>query len=318
MRPIGGEIESNSIEENIYFTDSGRSSLRLFFKSGFSDKKVLLPNYFCEVIEDVLKSENINYEFYNITEDLRVDVNSIENKQFDILYLINYFGIIQNIESLNLSEKIIIEDNVFSFDFKNNGNYKQWYGFNSFRKISSLSDGSLIKTNLSIDATLIVNKEADFVKTKDEAKHLKYQFIFDKLGDEQTYLTKFKKAENLLDEQNSIYSISNKSLYKLTNINQQVEQEVLKKRYQILSKFFDSYSLKLEQKEYSFFILKLEKRDELRKLLINKNIFLPIHWPQSSQENNLYSKLISIPLFSNYSDKEFKYMIGSIKEFLND
>ena len=53
MRLIGGELEAKNIKDNVYFTDSGRSSLRLFIRSGYQSKKFLIPNYFCEVIENI-------------------------------------------------------------------------------------------------------------------------------------------------------------------------------------------------------------------------------------------------------------------------
>ena len=69
---------------------------------------------------------------------------------------------------------------------------------------------------------------------------------------------------------------------------------------------------------HSFFLIKLKKRDELRHYLMQKNIYLPIHWPQSSQKHNLYNEVISIPLFSQYNEKEFNYMINTIEDFINE
>ena len=171
MRPIGGELEQKELNYNIYYTDSGRSSLRLFIKNN-KDKKFLLPNFLCEIIEKILISENIEYEYYDILPDLEIDIKSIQSKEFDVLYLINYFG--QKHKKIeDYSSKIIIEDNVFCIDFENTYSYPYWYSFNSFRKITSLSDGSLIKTNLDINDEFIKREEAPFVQNKIEAKRLK-------------------------------------------------------------------------------------------------------------------------------------------------
>ena len=152
MKPIGGEIAFKEENYQSFFTDSGRSSLRLFFRSfDYKNKKVLLPNFFCDIIEQILKEESIAYEFYNVNSNFSINSDEINNKQFDILYVINYFGSITELENINLTHKILLEDNVFSINFSNNHKAKKWYAFNSFRKITSLTDGSLIKTNLPIN-----------------------------------------------------------------------------------------------------------------------------------------------------------------------
>jgi hypothetical protein len=317
MRPIGGELEVNSISNTILFTDSGRSSLRLFIRSGHKDKKFLLPNYFCEIIEKVLIEEKIEYEFYNIKDDLKIDIKSITSKEYDVLYIINYFGMQQKLEDVNIEKKIIIEDNVFFSDFFNYNNYKLWYGFNSFRKVTNLSDGSMIKTNLYIDKSYILNQEAPFVKEKEIAKILKYDYIHNSKNDEQIYINRFEEAENLINTQHSIYMMSNKSLYRLGYGRLANDKIVLKQRYDKLKNMFIILSVELNNTDYSFFVLKMKNRELFKRKMISKSVYLPIHWPRSSQDNILYDELISIPLFSNYTDKEFDYLVNIIKKSLD-
>ena len=135
MRPIGGEVELKSLNNNVFFTDSGRSSLRLFLKN-FQDKKYLIPDFACQIVEQIFRQEKINYDFYHVNTDLSIDIQSVKGKSFDVLYLINYFGIIHDLTDLEIDDKIICEDNVFFFDFDNFHKAKKWYAFNSYRKIS--------------------------------------------------------------------------------------------------------------------------------------------------------------------------------------
>jgi len=317
MRPIGGELEEKMSVYNYYFTDSGRSSLRLFLQSSaYREKKYLIPNFFCDVIEEVFKEEGIEYAFYNILDTLEVDVESIRSKSYDVLYLINYFGMVHALEGVDTSSKIIIEDNVFFMDFNNTQKYKFWYGFNSFRKISILSDGSLVKTNLKIDDGMILPEEAPYVKEKVIAKEIKYNYSHTGLGTEFDYILKFEKAEKMLNKQKNIFRISNKALYSLFKVSHNNDLEG--KRYLELKKRFSIYSFKHEINHYSFFLLQLQNRDEFRQYLFGKDIYLPIHWPETSQKNSLYNEVISIPLFAYYNDEEFRYMIEVIGEFLSE
>jgi len=316
MRLIGGELESKDLLESIYFTDSGRSSLKLFLRNQeYKNKKILIPNYYCEVIEEVLVQETIDYEFYNILEDLSIDIDDINVKNFDIFYVINYFGVIQDLKSLDLSTKILLEDNVFFENFTNHTDAKQWFAFNSFRKISELADGSLIKTNIPIDNTLILQNEASFSKIKYEAKNIKYKFISENKFSEEEYLEKFDLAESTLNHQVTINKMSNISIYKLQLLDKST-QKMLKKRYDKLLSLFGQYTINNRPTYYSFFILKIKNRDIVRKELMKKGIFLPIHWPKSTQENKLYKELISVPLFLVYNDIEFEYLVNAIKEIL--
>jgi len=317
MRPIGGELEEKMSVYNHYFTDSGRSSLRLFLRySDYREKKYLIPNFFCDVIEEVFKEEGIEYGFYNILDTLEVDVESVLTKSYDVLYLINYFGMTHALEGVDTSSKIIIEDNVFFTDFNNIRKYKFWYGFNSFRKISILSDGSLVKTNLKIDDSRMLPNEAPYAKEKSISKNIKYNYLHNELGTEFDYISRFEKAEKMLNKQKSIFSISNKALFSLFKMSHNNDLE--KKRYFELKKKFCMYSFDYDINHYSFFLLKLQNRDEFRQYLMGKEIYLPIHWPETSQKNNLYDEIISVPLFAHYNDEEFRYMIEVIEEFLGE
>lgn len=315
MKPIGGELPVETLSESIFFTDSGRSSFKLFIRSQNKDKRYLIPNFLCQVIEDILIQENVKYEFYNILGDMSIDSNSLLNKDFDVFYVINYFGKIHNLNDFNLEDKIVIEDNVFFYDFQNTNNFKNWFGFNSFRKITSLADGSLIKTNLVVDFKQIKHYESDFIENKYKAKNDKYDYIMKLKGTEKDYIELFENAENLLNLQDNIFSISKQSIYLMMIYDKYKEQSISKKYYDLLYEEFKSNCLNSEIQCYSFFVMKVSNRDELRKYLFSKNIFLPIHWPKISTNHQLCSEVISIPLFSYYTLDEIKCVINNIKEF---
>jgi len=313
MRPIGGELEAKLDNVKSYFTDSGRSSLRLFLKSEDNRKKrYLLPDFFCELIEEIFIEEKVSYSFYKINNDLSLNEKEILENKFDVLYIINYFGIQIKLNSLVLKDKIIIEDNVFFYNFENFNNYKYWFAFNSFRKISVLSSGSMIKTNLNLNLDLIKNNEAPFIKLKNNAKDMKYEFIKNNLFSEEEYIKKFNEAENRLDKQKEIFRIDNNSVSQFISYNFKNEQNIRKKRYDILYKIFNKNCINKKSQYYSYFVILINNRDEFRKKLMEKNIYLPIHWPKSTQENSLYNSIISIPLFEVYTDIEFEYLRNNL------
>jgi len=315
MRPIGGEIEVN-LQNSIIYTDSGRSSLRLFIKN-IKPKKILIPDFLCKVIISVLEDEKIDFSFYHINEDLTIDYKSVKEQEFDIFYLINYFGVVQNLENIQqlIIDKIIIEDNVFFYNFNNRG-FKNWYAFNSYRKISILSDGSIIKTNLSINTGFIENINL-FAHIKYDAKQKKYNYLKFGNGNESSYLELFEKGEALLDNQKVIGKISDNSIYLLSIYDYSKIQQIRKYRFNLLYRIFQDYVLNKKAIEYSYLVLKLNNRDKIREKLFKQNIFLPIHWPKVTN-NSIYDKVLSIPLFENYTDNEFENLISTLKRVIYD
>ena len=312
MKPIGGEIAIKDQEETSFITDSGRSSLRLLLRSGkFRSMKFLIPNFFCSVIEEVLIAEKVNYSFYDINEDLSINNETINSVNYDVLYVINYFGKISDLSSIDLSNKILVEDNVFLYNFENYQNSENWYAFNSYRKFSPLTDGSLIKTNLRINPSEINDIQAPFSSIKRDACKKKYAFISENKSSEIEFLQLFDSGEKEINNQNDIYCISPQSL-NLIFKGDFNNQEILK------SRFVELQDLTKKESElpsyFSFFSFVLKNKKGFLEFMKRNNIFLPNFWPETTQKNDLYNNLIVIPLF--YDDIEFKYVKEVLKTFL--
>ncbi|MDH6525573.1 hypothetical protein [Polynucleobacter sphagniphilus] len=316
MLPFGGELSLERSQLSYFFTDSGRSSLRLFCRN-FSDKKFLIPDFLCKVIVDVLIENNIDFDFYHIGGNLDISITNIQSKTFDVLYVINYFGSRnEKLFKLKLDEKILLEDNVFFMDFNNTYKAKNWFSFNSFRKVTALSEGSLIKTNLIIQ-DYRSHRQAPYVIKKTQAKHLKFIYQEYSQGSESDYLRLFDGAEEELEQQNVIYAMSDYSQGLLLSFMRIYEEEkrIRQENYTILNDELSEYALNIEHAEYSFFVFKSRRRDELRKYLFSKKIYLPIHWPIFNLDNPLYTELLSVPLFSNYSSENLKLISSYVKLF---
>ncbi len=317
MKIIGGEAELKKIDMNEYITDSGRSSLRLILQK-LKKKKFLIPNYLCEIILKILNEYEVNYSFYNIKKNLSIDNKSIIKQSYDAIYIINYFGKKHNIANIIDKEKFVIEDNVFLPKFYNYHNYPNWIGFNSFRKISPLADGSIIKSSFPLSGNLIKKNPSTFPKIKYTAKDMKYHFLNNSQFSEKQYLNLFKLAESKLDEQTTINKISSYSLFRLFDFMSGIEKEysVRKNNFNVLDKHLNDKAIKINTIYPSFYILSVERRNELRNYLFTKYIFCPVHWPPikvvSSQLNDTF---LSIPVDSRYNKKDMKKIASYVNQF---
>ena len=320
MGIIGGEVELLKTTLNEYFTDSGRSSIRLILEN-LKKKTFLIPNYLCEIILKIFEDYKVNYSFYKINSDLSIDKSSIKNKHYDVIYIINYFGINHSIYEIVEPNNIVVEDNVFSPLFWNNNNFPNWIGFNSFRKISPLADGSLIKSTIPLPEDKIKNISPEFSKIKYSAKDKKYNFLKYNQYSEKEYLDLFRIAENNLDRQTWINKISSYSLFRLMDFLSGIEGEykVRKNNYNLLYANLKDKAIELNTNYPSFFVISVEKRDELRNFLYTKEIYCPVHWPSIRgvlcQVND---KCLSIPIDSRYSRNDMLQIASYINYFYDN
>jgi len=313
LKPFGGELPIKDFIEQSFFTDSGRSSLLLFIRSIGKDTKFLIPDFLCPIIVEILTSEQVLFDYYHIKKDLSIDEETVNNKNFEVFYCINYFGQLQNLENLDIKNKILVEDNVFLYNFENRQKHSKWFAFNSFRKISPLSDGSLIKTNIKINDKLIDNKGAPFSEIKYAAKFNKQKFLEKEKVLEKDYLLLFERGEELLNNQSSIYTISNRSLYLLFSLLWKKMNTDSKRNFYIFLKETNIKPINLNTEWYSFFVFYTEQRDSLIEYLAQNNFFIPVHW--RGNKNSISSQIISIPIFNTYEKSYLEQLSFLIKSF---
>jgi len=314
---IGGEAEHKGDGLHSCLTDSGRSSLRLLLRSGFNKKRFLLPDYLCKIIPEVFDEFQVDYSYYHVHEDMSFDIgNTLQH--FDVLYVINYFGQQSDLSSLQESSAWILEDNVFLPIVENRYNLKNWIGFNSFRKISSLADGSIIRATCKLKDRQINKSEACFATLKYEAKKIKYEYFHSDSHSEQEYLKLFAEAEQLIDDQREIFSISNASLFNLLDfyLNIDREYQTRNNNCKVLDEYLAPWRVNKRAKHPSLYAVSLENRDNLRQYLFKHNIFLPVHWPKIAGITNLlYDKIISIPMDSRYGEDDMRNVVSLIRRF---
>jgi len=318
MKLIGGEIELKPELYSIYYTDSGRSSLRLILKN-LKGKTVALPDFLCSIIVDVFNDENIKYFFYKVCPDLRIDISLISSA-FDVLYIIDYFGVKHDYlggQEL-LKSKIIIEDNVFSPFIENTANFKNWISFNSYRKFSYCAEGSLIKSSFNMDSKDINPSFANYIYSKYKAKEKKSFYLEDNTDiTEMDYLNLFEEGDRLIDKQKEIYSVSPKGYYFIQKYQNEINSDISIRdnNFLILKKWLSPIT-ELPYSFKSFFVFYTKERDNLRRDLYNNNIFLPVHWPNILNiDNDLYKNLLSIPIDSRYSEEEMQRILLIVSKY---
>lgn len=310
MRHVGGEQE---LAQQDYFrelTNSGRSSLRWIIESAqLESKRLLLPDFLCEVILDVLAEYHIDVDFYSVDSQLGYQLPD-DVSHYDALYLIKYFGAttVSFEHAIATFKQCIIVDDVFSPYPQVLDITQSWYSFNSLRKISAVADFSMLYSNQLLKQ-LDVKPLEEFSELKYQAKQYKYAYFNAGEGEEQSYLNLFNQGESCLDAHKGIFSPSSKSVLESINFYQHLEREQVCRRnnYAVVCALLADYILPIQSECYSFAPILLPNRDAVRRKLMGHNIFLAVHWPEGTKViNKLSHAILSIPLDSRYSEDDMR------------
>lgn len=315
MLYIGGEPETDCPKYYQDLTNSGRSSLRLIIESAnLAGKHILLPDFLCQIIIDVLKEYEITYDLYNINSGFEFELPH-DTSIYDALYLIKYFGSKTGsfINACQLFEQCLIIDDVFSPFPEVLTRDKPWFSYNSLRKITPIADLSLIYSNVQLASTN-KSKLSDFSTIKFRAKYKKFDYLYNGIGNEEQYLDLFNKAENILDNSKGIYFPSNDSLILAMNYFSKLEEEraIRKHNYNLIRKLLPDITIAINSDFHSFVPILLDNRNQIRSKLMADNIFLAVHWPADSVHSLINDKVLSLPLDSRYNESDIKTMCSLI------
>lgn len=321
-KTIGGEQELFT-PLNYGVTNSGRASLRWAIASlGLTGKTVLVPDFHCEIITDVLREQGVNIATYQVNRDFSFSLSSDMLDKSDAVYLIRYFGMNTNAfcSAIHNSQKTLIIDDVFGVEPPDIKSTHPWCYFNSLRKISPVADYSQLISNCPLSEITPAHMKG-FADTKYKAKSLKADYLSHGNGLEQEYLRLFNQGEALLKSTNDIFLPSAKSsvlaniFYSRLNEERQIRLNNLATAKEMLPpEMYVDVSIDFP----SFLPVYLANREVVRLGLTASQIYLAIHWPEvRGVPNQISDSILSIPLDSRYSPKDISFVCQKILE-LND
>lgn len=313
---------------NTVLTSSGRGAISLILKhveDNVISKTALLPVYTCESVIMPFIKEGYTCYFYDVDINLKPNIESINillEKQIGVFLHMGYFGFPTNdnlydcISQLKKKGTIIVEDLTHTLFSKYERYPLNDYYIASLRKWTGLPSGGFVASkNYNIQERLCV--QTNFSNIREKALLLKGKYMKSKNQElKQRYLDMFKEAENILDNDLKPYSID-----KLSNsiLNELDVDELIKKRTEnfifLLKALGDIKGIEPVFNKIPdsvcplFFPIYIHKgREKIRKLLIDENIYCPIHWPIPKQvdilnyplSQKIYRSILSIPCDQRY------------------
>ena len=317
MKPIGGyfewEFPSNDgsfLHSDGVLLNSGRHSLEYILKSIGQIKHLWLPYYTCDVLIQPIERLEISYSFYHINKDFTM-VDSFVLGENEYLIYTNYFGIMDAYckELSILYGSHLILDNAQAFYAP------RIEGINSFyspRKYVGIPDGGIAYVNKTLDAEL--------------QNDLSY--------DRCTHLLKrhdLMPIDGYKDFKESSYQIATSPLSKMSTLTQRIlaslDYEKIKEIRISNFSFLHTHLKKINDlvlPSADTFICPMvypfhTKDDNLRKRLIEQQVFVAVYWPNvlnwvnsDAVEYELSSQILALPIDQRYNVREMQAIIDII------
>ncbi len=337
MIEIGSEFwhEPNSVEKrkelstNRLYLLSGRTALDLICRDS-KIKSVIIPSYCCHTMIEPFLRNNISVCFYSVKLD--GTIADITNR-YDAILIIDYFGYVmpKMAELAKLCReqgKVVIYDGTHKID--GNADVEQYadYSICSYRKWTYSNFAVLKKHKDEFIIPIPTREHSQYLLMRDKAAEEKKKYIIDGTGNKTSYLNVFAKAEDCLETDYVDY-IGKPSEIDISSI--------IKKRREnaefLISGLSDLNGIQLFRKHVGkndaplcvpILLNDEQKRDQLRKYLISKDIYCPIHWPISKlhlikeSDKEIYKRELSLVCDQRYGLNEMKRELNEIEAFLRE
>ena len=344
MKEIGSEFwrenSQNNYDNNLDFLKIGKDYKLLMSGRGAIDyildeikdnkKIVYMPNYCCESMVIPFENKGYQIKFYNVdVMNNKYDIDIDED--YSIFYAMSYFGYnVSNmdnyIERISEKNKIIIEDITHRFLCKKNYCSKSDYLICSLRKWFPIVSGGLV-INVKEDFKNSIDSfsvNIQYIKDRFQAMDLKNKYMNDEIIDKDKFLKLYNSSNKLIEDyKNKKIDEASIMILKALNI-EEIKARRIENCKLIESKIKSKKYIKLlyEYKEGDcplFVPITIKNRDDIRKALIDKNIYLPIHWPNDFKINNtIYDIELSLVNDQRYSREDINKYIDTFLEITGD
>lgn len=281
------------------FAFSGRNAIDVALRGILKDRsidRVFAPSYCCVSMLQSFIDRGLKVQFYDVGyKDGAFTYQAPTADEHSIVLIMSYFGLgtseaHRQIEEIKKSGAVVIEDITHSLLCKTPSSDYSDYLVASLRKWFAIPTGGWVgkrNSNLSEKPNMDSNHA---VEEKIAAMHEKYNYLTGKIDTKEDFLLAQAKFDNDLihvDRMLKIDDIS-RGIIEATDIGTVVEQR--RKNAKVLldglrdldGKVMTLPTVDLENDTPLFLpiFMRTDDRDALRKHLVGKGIYCPIHWPE--------------------------------------
>lgn len=286
------------IMEDECFAFSGRNAMDIAIRDILNTHKidiVYAPSYCCVSMLQEFIDRGLKIEFYNVGyENGKFTYQKPQCDARSVVLIMSYFGLDTSevrkvIKEIHETGAIVIEDITHSLLRKDAMSDDSDYVVASLRKWFPIPAGGWVGKKhgqLSEKPTMDSNHA---VEDKITAMREKYNYLTGKIEAKENFLLAQAKFENDLIHAERLLKIDDTSLgiVKGINVNEVIKQRrlnagILMDGLAALGTIISIPHMDLSVDVPLFFMvfMETEKRDSLRKYLVNRGIYCPVHWPE--------------------------------------
>lgn len=319
---------------NGQFVLSGRTAIDLIIQDlSASDtiKNVYIPAYCCESMVFPFTRRNVKVFFYE-------NLDEIEEKEVSVLYVNNYFGYPSQID-LSLLLRMqeggtkILYDRTHALFLRNDAIHEVAdYSFCSIRKWLPIPAGAVVEKRQSWTIPMDL-KPYPYIQLRIDAMQLKSEYISGNFNmDKNQFFSLYSDFGHHLVDEYINFDIDSLSLSILKELdfvkikNQRIENAlIIRQGLKNIAEFcFWGVEDNNCHPYIPIFCRNRDERDDLRRYLIDHQIYCPIHWPKGwwlvdnyLKSNKLIDCELSLICDQRYGSDDMGRMVETINNFYN-
>ncbi len=333
----GNKVEWLPSVEDSSFAFSGRNAIDIAVRDILKERKiktVYAPSYCCVSMLQSFIDRGLKIEFYDVGyKDGMFTYQLPAVNEQSIVLIMSYFGIgtmeaHRQIEEIKKSGAVVIEDISHSMLSANPASEDSDYLIIALRKWFGIPTGGWVgkkKGTISEKPDLDSNHA---VEEKIAGMKEKYDYLTGKIDSKDNFLVVNATFENDLIHVDRMLKIDDTSLNIIGSID--IEKVIGQRRKnaaalctglqdldgRILS--LPTVDLTADTPLFLPIFMKNEERDALRKYLIGKGIYCPIHWPEvMGAEVGVRVNELSLICDQRYSESDMQAIVDAIHEWVN-
>lgn len=334
MREIGSEFSVEYINERNktgipgldkgQMVFSGRTAIETVLLNESSIHNALLPSYCCDSMIEPFRKAGVNVNFYSVNYVGGISIGLELNEEVDCILWCNYFGF--SVPMPDFSDFIhrggvVIEDITHSLYSEKQSHDQSHYLVASLRKWEAVLCGGYCASRKGILGLFPQGIPFEsFLKLKKKAMDLKRRYL---LGEndiaKSEFLQIYSEANEWLAENYSGLDIDDYSRNYLAHVDFTSHREQRVRNAQVLYEGLNGnpdiqFMFPINKMDCPLFVpvlIRNGKRDQVRKKLIDREIYCPVHWPHPDDicESNLYDMELSLICDHRYSEEDMKRIV---------
>ena len=302
-----------------------------------SVKKVaILPPFTCHTVIEPFLEKGYEIHTYHIGRDLSssaYDVLEISESFKAGLVLFHKFFGSDTIKDMDTIIPVLREHGIVIIEDCTQCLYSGFkktdsdYFVGSIRKWCGVPDGgfAVCREGIFTDKPILIDKNLQDAKI--ESSILKYEYLFEGKGEKSVFLNRYREAEDILDAQNSYFTISDVS--KVIQSKMDVKQLKFKRRenFAIIAKGLANtkgvgviFSALANNEVPLYCPILCDDRQIVQKELVENSIFAPVVWPKAAccpivdeEVDYIYNHILCIPIDQRYGVDDMERVVSVIK-----